>query len=181
MKGRYFKNRCATLLADCLKFLQVVFTYAGASNIMSINISQHMMRRLLFQNSCSHRTWALLKRYNRKNLKINGRREIRPTWMKPVPTLWKNRSRAHSSSFQTPRATGMAGPRNTVLQKKKKKKKKAQFVLVAAGVCLSGCTCACGWDRFGNSSYISRDRGRKRDETVNENLGEVMLAWGEKS
>lgn len=56
-----------------------------------------------------------------------------------------------------------------------------QFVHVAAGVCLSGCTCACGWDRFGNSSYISRDRGRKRDETVNENLGEVMLAWGEKS
>lgn len=41
-------------------------------------------------------------------------------------------------------------------------------------------TCACGWDRFGNRSYISRDRGRKRDETVNENLGEVMLAWGEK-
>lgn len=74
----------------------------------------------------------------------------------------------------------MAGPRNTVLPWAKKKKV-VQFVHVAAGVCLSGCTCACGWDRFGNSSYISRDRGRKRDETVNENLGEVMLAWGEKS
>lgn len=40
--------------------------------------------------------------------------------------------------------------------------------------------CTCGWDRFGNRRYISRDRGRQEErETDNENLGEVMLAWGE--
>lgn len=42
-------------------------------------------------------------------------------------------------------------------------------------------TCACGWDRFGNRRYLSRDRGRREEEreTDNENQGEVMLAWGE--
>lgn len=42
-------------------------------------------------------------------------------------------------------------------------------------------TCTCGWDRFGNRRYLSRDRGRREEEreTDNENQGEVMLAWGE--
>lgn len=130
----------------------------------------------MFRNSHSYCTSVLVKKKEKKkNLKINGRRKIRPTWMKPVPTLWK----------KIPLPSGDQGQQEWLAQGTLsflgQKKKVVQFVHVAAGVCLSGCTCACGWDRFGNSSYISRDRGRKRDETVNENLGEVMLAWGEKS
>lgn len=52
-------------------------------------------------------------------------------------------------------------------------------VYVCVGARVHACTC--GWDRFGNRRYLSRDRGRREEEreTDNENQGEVMLAWGE--
>lgn len=66
-----------------------------------------------------------------------------------------------------------------------------QCLLKCASVCMQVCLCVCvgarvhtrtcGWDRFGNRRYLSRDRGVREEEreTDNENQGEVMLARGE--